>query len=151
VRDLLAVSLALFCNAIYISLLYLVYIFTKNYYLNMPKGFRASKDNNILGIKEKTRILQKLKEEQDTILGFFWKNYLEHGNGAVIVRALEDAKEIKYRPEDEISDYKDLKVVQENNPDISAVVFVYFKNEYLVTTLIGPKTPPDCYKEIPSD
>lgn len=102
--------------------------------------------------KKKARILQKLNDERDTILGFFWKNYLTQGNGAVIIRAVEDEVQITYRPQDKINDYKDLKIVLGNDPNITAVVFAYFKkNEYLVTTLIGTKTPPECYEDMPKD
>lgn len=115
----------------------------------MTKGFGKSRDSDIPNEEKKARILQKLNDERDTILGFFWKNYLTQGNGAVIIRAVEDEVQITYRPQDKINDYKDLKIVLGNDPNIGAVVFAYFKkNEYLVTTLIGPKTPPECYEDL---
>ncbi|MBG1271021.1 hypothetical protein [Nostoc sp. WHI] len=104
------------------------------------------------GEENKSRILQKLTDDRDIILGFSWKSYLKDGLGAVILRAVEDGEEIKYRAKNKIDDFKDLKIVEENNPNLAAVVFAYYgKGEYLVTTLIGPKTPPECYENLPED
>jgi hypothetical protein len=111
----------------------------------MATSFGKQKDN-------KARILKKLNSDRDILLGFYWKNYLKHGLGAVIVRAVDDGEEIRYRPKNQINDFKDLRIVEQNDPNLSAVVFAYFKKgEYFVTTLIGSKTPPECYENLPED
>ncbi len=47
---------------------------------------------------------------------------------------------------------KDLKIVEQNNPNTSAGVFAYLaKSDYLVTTLIEPNTPLECHDNLPED
>jgi hypothetical protein len=116
----------------------------------MAQGFGKQRESDSSDEEEKSRILQIIGENKETILGVFWQNYLKDGIGAAIVRLPEKVLEITYRSKNNINDSEDLKIVEKNDPNTSAVVFGYFrKNKYVVLNLIGPETPPECYKNLP--
>lgn len=118
----------------------------------MAQGFGKKRESYSSNEKEKSRILQLITKNKEIILGASWQNYLKDGIGAIIVRAPKEVLEITYCPKNNVNNSKDLKCVEENDPNISAVVFGFYKkDEYMVLNLIGQQTPPEYYKNLPED
>lgn len=118
----------------------------------MAKGFGKEQNEKSSYEEQKHRLLQKSHEYSSVILAFAWRNYIQSGSGAVIFSEIEDGVEIAYIQKKRITDSKDLKVIESNNPHLAAVIVLKFENgDYLVTTLFGPKTPPEYHEELPED
>jgi putative transcriptional regulator len=94
--------------------------------------------------------LQRLTQYYQPILALAWQGYREFGPGAVVFTDLEPGPKLAYVERLDLSDRSCLEAVDQNDPEVSAVV-LYYKDQdyssadYTLLTLTGPKTPPECF------
>lgn len=100
--------------------------------------------------------LKKLAKYCDKILALSWRGYKHYGPGAVVYTDQLEGPEIAYVERSNLSDPDCLIAVNNNRPEISAVVLFYYggdydEGNYKVFTLTGPKSPPECYASLLED
>ena len=94
--------------------------------------------------------LQRLTQYYQPILALAWQGYREFGSGAVVFTDLEGGPKLAYVERLNLTDRSCLEAVDQNDPEVSAVV-LYYKDQdyasadYTLLTLTGPKTPPECF------
>ncbi|MBE9078534.1 helix-turn-helix domain-containing protein [Romeria aff. gracilis LEGE 07310] len=93
--------------------------------------------------------LQRLTQFYPQILALSWRGYRQFGPGAIIFTALRDGGQIAYVEKDKLSDPNCRRIIEQNRPEISAVVLYYKSDDYStgdyeILTLTGPKSPPEC-------
>jgi len=96
------------------------------------------------------QVMSKLVKSCDQILALSWKGYKHYGPGAVVYTDNPDEPEIAYIERSKLSDPDCLITINNNRPEVSAVVLYYpdrdyDASDYQILTLNGPKSPPECY------
>lgn len=92
-----------------------------------------------------------MKQYRDRVLGLAWLGYLNQGSGAIRLIKTRDGETIDYIPRRLINYVEVGKIVDENNPEFAAVVLYGQDDRYTILTLSGPKTPPECYADLPDE
>lgn len=95
-------------------------------------------------------VMRKLARYCDRILALSWKGYRHYGPGAAVYTDMDDGPEIAYIERDRLSDPDCVAAINNNRPELSAIVLYYDGNDYdnssyTICTLTGPKSPPECY------
>ena len=92
---------------------------------------------------QQQQAVSHLKQCRDRILGLSWYCCLNHGKGAIRVQV---NGEIYYKPRSHITDRDVLKLIDQTDPALAAVVLYDYGAWYDIITLSGPQKPPECYK-----
>lgn len=95
-------------------------------------------------------VLNNLTKFCDQILALSWRGYRQYGPGAVVFTEKLDGPEIAYIEKEKLSSPDCYQAVDNNRPEISAIVLYYYDenyntNSYSIFTLTGPNSPPECY------
>lgn len=97
---------------------------------------------------QQQQALSRLKQCRDQILGLSWYGYLNHGRGAIRFQVVNGGGKIFYTPCCCIADHDVLKLIDQTDPALAAVVLCDYGSCYDIITLSGPQKPPECYGSI---
>lgn len=94
--------------------------------------------------------LQRLTQYYQPILALSWQGFAEYGPGAVVFTDLATGPKLAFVEQQNLTDQHCIGAIEQNNPEVSAVVLYYkdadySRTDYGVLTLIGPKSPPECF------
>ncbi|MBD2093375.1 hypothetical protein H6F67_26370 [Microcoleus sp. FACHB-1515] len=117
----------------------------------MNKGFGSSSCNQPSKWSKQRQVIANLKQHRDRILGLAWLGYLKGGTGAILYTPIKDGGNIDYIQRSRIDDAEVRQMLDQNNPQRAAVVLYSHGNSYTIVTLLGPKSPPECYVELPAE
>ena len=97
-----------------------------------------------------TVTLQRLTQYYQPILALAWQGFLEYGPGAVVFTDLVTGPKLAFVEKQNLTDQHCIDAIVQNNPEVSAVVLYYkdsdySRTDYGVLTLVGPKSPPECF------
>lgn len=97
-----------------------------------------------------TVTLQRLTQYYQPILALAWQGFVEYGPGAVVFTDLATGPKLAFVEQQNLTDPHCIGAIEQNNPEVSAVVLYYkdadySRTDYGVLTLIGPKSPPECF------
>lgn len=97
-----------------------------------------------------TLALQRLTQHYQAILALAWQGFVEYGPGAVVFTDLATGPKLAFIEQHSLTDRYCIEAIEKNNPEVSAVVLYYqdldySRTDYSVLTLVGPKSPPECF------
>jgi len=97
-----------------------------------------------------TVALQRLTQYYQPILALAWQGFAEYGPGAVVFTDLATGPKLAFVEKQNLTDQHCIEAITQNNPEASAVVLYYkdsdySRTDYGVLTLVGPKSPPECF------
>ncbi|PSN05830.1 hypothetical protein C7271_02055 [filamentous cyanobacterium CCP5] len=106
----------------------------------------VSNDYPALPRQALTRLTQFCQE----ILALSWQGNRLYGPGAVVFSDLKEGPQIAYVEKDKLVDPDCLFVIEQNRPELNAVVLYYSgdgydTDDYELLTLTGPQSPPECF------
>lgn len=95
------------------------------------------------------QIFQNLTQHRDTILGLAWLGYRKYGLGIIHFKEKSLQDKINYIPRSEVSDQAILRLIDQYDPTLGAVVLYDCGIQCNILTLTGSKHSVECCELLP--